>query len=349
MAPATTHLATASTDTGGVGISGYELQVHLASDESVVEAWQVATLSGSDVSIDSGLSLTDGESYQARVRAIDSAGNRGAASALSTVWTASATINCPTGFIPVSGNSEFSTSDFCVMKYEAKDNGSGVPESVAAGTPWSNLNRDQYRTECQSMTESGFTGSFDLISHAQWQSIARDIESVASNWSDGVVGTGMINRGHSDDNPSGAIAASTDDTQGYSGTGNNSSQSYGSGGEQKRTHTLSNGEVIWDLAGNVWEFTLDDYSSLGVNPAMSASWREFTAISTDNQAIFGPSNTSWSSSQGIGQIAGGSAGAVLKGGRSNSGANAGIYTVALTDGPTSTSSGAFGFRCVYSP
>ena len=28
--------------------------------------------------------------------------------------------------------------------------------------------------------------------------------------------------------------------------------------EAKRTHHLSNGEVIWDVAGNVWEWVIDD-------------------------------------------------------------------------------------------
>ena len=30
--------------------------------------------------------------------------------------------------------------------------------------------------------------------------------------------------------------------------------------KQSRTHTLSNGEIIWDVSGNVWEWVKDDNS-----------------------------------------------------------------------------------------
>ena len=30
------------------------------------------------------------------------------------------------------------------------------------------------------------------------------------------------------------------------------------GNNERRTHTLSNGEVIWDVAGNAWEWVKDD-------------------------------------------------------------------------------------------
>ena len=30
--------------------------------------------------------------------------------------------------------------------------------------------------------------------------------------------------------------------------------------KQRRTHTLSNGEVIWDVSGNAWEWVKDDNS-----------------------------------------------------------------------------------------
>lgn len=45
--------------------------------------------------------------------------------------------SCPSGLIVVPGNSTFGTKAFCVMKYDAKNDGSGHPQSVAAGTPWS--------------------------------------------------------------------------------------------------------------------------------------------------------------------------------------------------------------------
>src|SRR5665647_1062811 len=47
---------------------------------------------------------------------------------------------CPTGFIVVPGSSTYGTSDFCVMKYEAK-NVSGVATSRASGTPWVSISQ----------------------------------------------------------------------------------------------------------------------------------------------------------------------------------------------------------------
>ena len=46
----------------------------------------------------------------------------------------------------------------------------------------------------------------------------------------------------------------------------------------KRTHTLSNGEVIWDMAGNVWEWT-SYYGILIINLRQLDILMNITAIS----------------------------------------------------------------------
>ena len=174
---------------------------------------------------------------------------------------------CPTGFVPVTGNATYSTSDFCVMQFEAKNDGSGNAISTAAGTPFVSLpatlagpDNDAFE-KCSAMSETGFTGTFALISNDEWMTIARDIESNPLNWSGLVVGTGHIPRGHSD-NSSGLLAV-TDILDPYDGTGNIDGEPPGSGWEQKRTHLLTNGSEIWDFAGNVWEWVdWDDTDSI---------------------------------------------------------------------------------------
>ena len=46
----------------------------------------------------------------------------------------------------------------------------------------------------------------------------------------------------------------------YDQTGNNETQIAGAGKEQRRTHFLSNGDVIWDLAGNAGEWIKDNHT-----------------------------------------------------------------------------------------
>lgn len=95
-------------------------------------------------------------------------------------------ISCPTNYVSVPKNLSYVSSDFCVMKYEAKAEtnaggsydsdglsvslGSYKPASVATNLPWRSINRINARSECQSL---GF--GYDLISNAQWQTIARNV------------------------------------------------------------------------------------------------------------------------------------------------------------------------------
>src|SRR5690606_15996566 len=74
---------TLASDNGPSGISRHEVAVHLASDNSLVEAYQTHT-AGTALS---GLNLTDGTQYYVKVRAIDNAGNVGA-EVSSSNWTA---------------------------------------------------------------------------------------------------------------------------------------------------------------------------------------------------------------------------------------------------------------------
>ncbi|PKL31461.1 hypothetical protein CVV43_02210 [Candidatus Saccharibacteria bacterium HGW-Saccharibacteria-1] len=234
-------------------------------------------------------------------------------------------IACPAGYIVVPGSKTYGTSDFCVMKYEAKikgnDNGattydsSFIPETRASGTPWVYIDqiaaRDESKTVC--------TGCH-LISEAEWMTIAQNLLNVSSNWSGGTVGVGYIYSGHNDTDPENGIAASNDD-DGYFGTndfaGDNGvpPESTLIGDTQKRTLTLTNGEVIWDFSGNVNEWS--DATIAGGKPGntddsgASVYWRNFSSLTSkpvlpvniypEGTGIEGAS--SWTSeSMGIGKL-----------------------------------------------
>ena len=98
---------------------------------------------------------------------------------------------CPTGFIVVPGSATYGTTDFCVMKYEAKDNGSGVAVSTAAGLPWVSISQNTALIKSQ----AACTGCH-LITEAEWMTLAQNVLGVASNWDNGsgthAVGTGYI-------------------------------------------------------------------------------------------------------------------------------------------------------------
>jgi len=203
-------------------------------------------------------------------------------------------LTCPTNFIVVPGNSSFNTTDFCAMKYEAKNVG-GVATSAVAGTPWDSITRANAATASQ-----GACSGCHLITENEWMTIAHNVLSVPSNWSGGAVGNGYIYSGHNDGSPGSSLAANANDSDGYSGTGNSS-------GSQRRTLTLTNGQVIWDFSANAWEWTS---GSIASNYPGTSGWnyREWNTVALGGldpkiAPSYGtPAASGWTSAQGLGQL-----------------------------------------------
>ncbi len=139
---------------------------------------------------------------------------------------------------------------------------------------------------------------------------------------------------------------------------------YGAGRDTKARLTLSNGLTIWDIAGNVWEWTNNSITCAGANCTTSempydatpaSEWVEFTALAGYGSLTYNdirPSNSAWNSTYGMGQIytdadaayPSGNVHAFVRGGGWFNGANAGAFTLAL-DGAPADSGAAVGFRC----
>ncbi|MFZ3009777.1 MAG: type II secretion system protein [Candidatus Microsaccharimonas sp.] len=258
---------------------------------------------------------------------------------------------CPTGYIVVPGSSLFNTNAFCTMKYEAKIQGNDVgttayvstmvAESRATGTPWVSISQTNAIAEASALG----TG-YHLITEAEWLTIAHNVLSVNSNWSGGSVGSGFIYSGHNDNAPANALAADTNDANGYYGETN-------TGGNQRRTLTLTNGEVIWDLAGNVNDWTSGTITGNQLGAAGFA-WRQWNTGGLAKGSLanvfpgYGTASAStWSSTQGIGQLysdtGDASARAFHRGGGWSNGSYAGVFTLILNTAPSNTNT-YIGFR-----
>ncbi len=363
----------ASTD-DGAGVSYYELAIGSSAGASDVKNWHnVGNLTSIVVS---ALSLTQSSQYYASVRAVDLAGNRGQYTS-SNGWTVSSAANltCPTNYIKVPADSALDVAEFCVMKYEAKikneDAGHTTydeqmeADSRPGGTPWVEISRNQARSEC-----SAIGLGYSLITNSQWQSIARNIESAQSpagfylNWSNNsIADQESINRGNSD-NTAGKLDV-TDTNDPCNGTGNNSCTDYSDTDfTQKRTHTFSNGSIIWDFAGNVWEHVYDDVISIYGLPTemkiseVDASFGDACLLPGCSgpqgkpKAAFGPAGDFHL--KNMGEYGGlGKAfttdppgGALIRGGHFYDLTDSGIFAVSNW-GSSNYADPSVGFRCVY--
>lgn len=261
--------------------------------------------------------------------------------AVTTVITA-----CPTGYVGVPALIPYAPRFFCVSKYEMKKDADGnTALATPTGSLWVSITRDNARAACQ-----GLGINYDLISNEQWQAIVRNIAGVASNWSSGIVASGALNNGHTDNTPNTQLNAVADDNDACSGTGQTCSSTVWDA--QRRTHKLSNGNVIWDLGGNLAEWVTNDnttkYGSDSFVSQMTAGDRKQIAYGTLTNTICATPAVSPYCGMGKGLFSGGDTGSMSRGGTFSIGTDAGIFTTNTRDQPANIWADT-GFRCVYVP
>jgi|GEM_PF-600482 len=289
-------------------------------------------------------------------------------------------IICPSGYVLVSNNPNTIADDeyytrmqkqsFCVMKYEAKYDCTGdkigdtaaacsAPADSGAGLDWRDVSQTPnnvvstaegapivHITHTQAL--SACPSGSHLITNDEWMAIARNAEQVDSNWSGGSVGNGCLYRGNN----------GTPDACGYNGA----DPEQGTSRDNKAKLILQNGSEIWDIAGNVWEWTNNTIaqnnqpgsSNTCDDAAGTGCWFEFTEINDYrglSYNVIRPSDSSWNSSNGVGKIWSYGDGEIAttnrafrRGGYWKDGTGAGAFTLDLSIAPSGSNYGN-GFRC----
>lgn len=257
---------------------------------------------------------------------------------------------------------------------------SGFPITYIA---MSNATENNAKAYCQSQ-------GWHVITNNEWMTIARNVEQVQSNWcNENGTGCGfapgtkgkILSSGHSDNlnEPAasaggiGALIAS-DDNQPCFGTTTDGSNVCGGKNSQKRTLSLSNGSILWDFAGNVWQW-VDQGVERKNEPKSSSSgilelgWLKsdfapgsLLSVITDNgigQGLgydaFRPSNPTWNANNGVGRIYHYSSAsdtsktlyAFIRGGNWRHFEDDGAFTVHMSPPANTENIDDVGFRCAF--
>jgi len=328
---------TASTD--NVGVTSYNIYRDGG-------ATPIATPTGTTYS-DTGLINTTLYSYT--VSACDAVSNCSGQSSSTSDTTAPPYPAAGGEWVFVPGSATIGTSDFYVMKYEAKNVGS-VATAQTETTPWVNITHPSAVSACTALG-----AGFHLLTIAETQTINRNIEAQGANWANGIVGSlisadGGLKRGNAGTTDSASYTLATLGPD-YVGAGSGSDRTSTS----KAKLVLSNGNEIWDWAGNVFEWiygagaggTLGAPSGVTFDTSLVQDWN--VAGLNDERPILGPSNNSYTNLYGVGKYVGSaSTNAVLRGGAWGYGAspdtNGGAYYLNFnsTTGEFLTN---IGFRC----
>jgi formylglycine-generating enzyme required for sulfatase activity len=202
---------------------------------------------------------------------------------------------------------------FRVGKYLSSRGPSGIPLSTVDGQPWVNINYREARAACAAAGGA-------LLTETQALAIAYDISQQDINWTGGKVGAGYIYQGLHLGNVSEAQPATFETND-----------------AERRWHQLSNGERIYDFAGNAFTWVQDDVqgNEEGLTGKIAADSISLTTAPFPSMQ------------KGMGWRPDGardwSGFALVRGGLWSSGAVAGVFRLG-SDGPVSRDD-LVGFRC----
>lgn len=283
---------------------------------------------------------------------------------------------CPFNYVQVEENNAVGTTyNFCVAKYEMKcsdSEGVNCPEgdtplSKPDGKPWVNVSMSKAKAACESLGPQ-----YKLIRNKEWMAMAREAENNVFNWTDfkkvnlnqsspSYNPKASLNRGHSNNMPSEYLAAADNDNEACFGLTDidESKCSALIWHINKRTHNLNADRIIWDIAGNVWEWV--DFES-DKKPSADWSWKELEDVVFINNGPGDPSNTDIQDNGLLPSISGLNAqehgigvyyssansykSTMRRGGNKDHGIGAGVYSAVLRES-IGEASPDVGFRCVY--
>ena len=290
---------------------------------------------------------------------------------------------CPEWFIKVPWNEEFMQPGFCVMKYEATYTDADTPNTcdwTCPATPVENTAGTTYRTDWNTVTYtwakipvsmvwkypiakitqlqaidacSKMWAWYHLITNNEWMTIARDIEANKDNWSTSIVWSWFIYNWVSN---STMWCAWVTKTIYPSLTRNRVTKTWWWFGndtcDAKRQLQLSNWEIVWDLAWNVWEHvnkanTIDWYLyATWTNPdilSTNNAWWEWSSTTQVYRNLYWPSI--WiDANNGIWRIYQADWTVFIRGASAGSASYAGVFTMDL-DRPSGFQYRHVGFRC----
>jgi formylglycine-generating enzyme required for sulfatase activity len=124
---------------------------------------------------------------------------------------------------------------FRVGTYVCTQGADGKAAVTAEGAPWVRINFEEAKAAC---IAAGYT----LITELQWLAIAWDVARQDCNWTKGKVGEGKLFRGLRKDTVSSAQPGTFESPD----------------PKERRWLTLSNGERICDINGNVFQWVFDN-------------------------------------------------------------------------------------------
>ena len=233
------------------------------------------------------------------------------------------------------GNSsvQYTNDGFFVMKYQASDDGSGVPVSDGS-EGWNlisfNFGSPNAYDACEDLDKETDDYDIHLMTNREWMTVARQVAQRSDNWVDGDIGGSGDSKGLYQGNHD----SLRDLDRAVDLSFHPNAAGEGEPGEVERTHNLSSGDQVWDLSGDIyqWVDAEEDGTTLS-NPNSSKIYEKLPENSTvSNGAGLGDSIDTFENNQ-----------AALRGGDWRTGDNAGVFNA--DSDFTGRSFPEHGFRC----